>query len=128
MRLPRLGGYQPAIAYRLLVHKPGAGLFGFQPNVFVTGHPLVPRESRRRDNLHTVTDGKDPLTLTVELANDLEQPGIVSQVLRRSAAEDEDRGVILDFDVLECDGCLETISAAFDVGVPSRLEIVHHEV
>src|SRR6476646_11348765 len=75
-----------------------------------------------------MADGEDPLLRSIESPDNIQQADVVPQVLGRPAAKNEHRVIVLDFYLIECQICLEPISLSFDVGVPSRLEVVHHKM
>src|ERR1039457_3081653 len=101
MRLPRLCGYDSPVAHGLLVHKRSSGLLRFQANVLIAGHPLPARQPCRSQYLDAMANGEDPFPLAVELTYDLDHPGVVAQVLRRPAPQDEHRSILLNSDILE---------------------------
>src|ERR1051326_2833659 len=128
MRLPRLCGYESPVTHRLFGDERAAGLFRFQADVLIAGDALAPRQPCRREYLDTVANREDPFPATIEFANDLDQLGVVPQILGRSATQDEQRAIVLNRDVVEGEVGFEAIAAPFDIGVPARLEIVHDEV
>src|ERR1039457_1700494 len=128
MRLPRLCGYDSPVAHCLLVHKRPPGLLGFQANVLIARHPLPARQPCRSQYLHAMANGEDPFPLAVELTHDLDHPGVVAQVLRRPAPQDEHRSILLNSDIVECQVGFKPVAGLLDIGVPSRLKIVHHQV
>ena len=79
-------------------------------------------------HLYAMADGEDPLAGAVEGTQDVEQRLVVAQILGRAPAQQEDRVVVLDANLFEGEIGFETIAAAFDVGVPAGLEIVHDQV
>ena len=75
-----------------------------------------------------MADGEDPLLRSIESPHHIQQADIVPQILGRPAAKNEHCVIVLDFYLIECQICLEPITLSFDVGVPSRLEVVHHKM
>jgi hypothetical protein len=53
---------------------------------------------------------------------------VVAEILGGPAAHQEDCGVVLDADLVEGEIGFQAIAAAFDVGVPAGLKIVHDQV
>ena len=60
--------------------------------------------------------------------SDLEQRIVVAQVLGSAPAQQQDGFVVLDADLVESNVGFEPIAPAFNIGVPTGLEIVHHQV
>ena len=85
-------------------------------------------EAGGRQHLYAVADGEDPFFGAVEGAQDVEQGLVVAQILGGAPAKQEDRLVVLDTNLVEGEVGFQTISAAFDVGVPAGLKIVHDQV
>jgi hypothetical protein len=52
----------------------------------------------------------------------------VAQVLRRAAAYEQDGPIVGHIGFVEGDLGVQTVACALDVGVPTGLEIVHHEM
>lgn len=69
MRLPCLGGDEPAVADGLLIYENAAGLFGFEADVFVAGETLAFGKARSRKNLYSVANGEYPFILGIEFAD-----------------------------------------------------------
>jgi len=128
MRLPGLCGDDSSGTDRLLVDKDAAGLLGFQANVLVAGDAFAACQPGGGQDLYSMADGEDPLLLAIELAHNFNHSRIVPQVLRRPAAQDKHCRVLVYTNIVEFHGSFQSVAGALDVGVPSRLEIVHHEV
>src|SRR5579862_1046700 len=96
--------------------------------MFVTGHASTADQPCSSQHLNAMADGEDPLLRSIESPDNFQQADIVPQVLGRPAAKNERRVIVLDFYLIECQICLEPISLSFNVGVPSRLEVVHHKM
>ena len=128
MRLPGLGADDAFIDDGLLVDKSGAGKFGFAAHVLVAGHAFAGGEPGGGQHLYAVADGEYPLACAVEGTQDVEQRFVIAQILGRPSAQQKDRGVVLDANLIEGEIGFQAIPAAFDVGVPAGLEIVHDQV
>src|SRR5260370_7334768 len=128
VRLPGLGGDQAPVAHSLLVDERGAGEFGFSAHVPVARHALAGGESGGGQHLYAVADGEDPLAGTVEAAEDLEQRIVVAQILGGAPAQQQDGLVVLDAHLVEANVGFEPIAPAFNIGIPTGLESVHHQV
>jgi hypothetical protein len=63
-----------------------------------------------------------------KLADNFQNSGIASQIFRRSPAQNEDRIVFGGLHLIDGDVGFETVAGTFDVHVPARLEIVHHQL
>ena len=75
-----------------------------------------------------MADGEDPLAGAVEGAQDFEQGLVVAQILGGAPAQQKDGSVVLARDLVEGEVGFQAVAAAFDVGVPTGLEIVHDQV
>jgi Zn-dependent M28 family amino/carboxypeptidase len=129
VRLPCLSRDDAAVAHRLIlgdVRRAGGG--DFPATVFVRGHALALDQAGSGENLHAVADAEDPLLLAIEFPQDREHAPIVPQILRRAAAEHEHRGVVLDLHLVERQIGFGAVAGPLDVGVPSFLEIMNHEM
>lgn len=128
VRLPGLAGNDAAIANGLLVYKCSTSLLSFEADVFIAGNALTFSEACGGEYLDTMADGEDPFLLCVEFAGDLEQAPIVAEVLRSATAQNKDGIIISHIYVVEREVGLQAVAGTFDVGIPSRLKVVHDEV
>ena len=128
MRLPSLPSDKAAITNSLLVYKCTATLFRFDANVLVAGNAFTFREARGGEYLDAMADGKDPFLLRVELADNIEQPPIVAEVLRSTTSKNENGIVVIHIYLVERDVGLQAVAGALDVGIPPWLEVVHYEM
>src|SRR5947209_16326941 len=121
MRLPRPRGNETPFAYGLLIDEDCPGLPRLHANMLIACHVLPTGQSGCREYLHPMANGEDPSPQAIELAHDFDHLHIVPQVLRSPAAEDQDRGILLDSNVVEFHAGFQSVSAPLDVRVPSRL-------
>ena len=75
-----------------------------------------------------MADRENGLAGTSKVPNNLHHARIMAQEFRGPAAEQQHGGVLVHRYVVESDVRIETVALAFDVGVPSGLEIVHDQV
>jgi hypothetical protein len=75
-----------------------------------------------------MADAEDPFALVIELPDDADQARIVPQVFRGAPADQDHRLVLFDDHIVEGHVGLHPVPGSLAVGVPSRLEVVHHEV
>jgi len=94
---------------------------------FITNTPAAPA-SGGGQHLYAMAVGEYPLACAVEGTQDVEQRFVIAKILGRPSARQKDRGVVLDANLLEREIGLQAIPAAFDLGVPAGLEIVHDQV
>src|SRR4051812_7695055 len=126
--LPGGRGDEPSIAHAVRGHVSPARGFGLEAHVFVAGHAFSLEEPGGGHELDAMADGEDPFTGSVELAKDRQDARIVAQVPGRTAADAHQGGVLGDVDVLERQVRLEDVSGHLLVGIPTWLEVVHHQV
>src|ERR1035438_5829014 len=93
MRLPRLSSHDAPVAHGLIAYICCAGLLRFQTHVFIAGHTFARRQPRGSQHLDAVADCENPLSLPVKRPHNVEDPGIIPQVLGRSATQYEHGGV-----------------------------------
>ncbi len=128
MRLPGLGSDDPAIPNGLLLREPGAGLFRFNAHVFVAGDAPAGKYPGGRQHLDAVADGKHPFSGGLEFPDNFEDQRVIAQVFGGTTAEDQNSLELRRLHLIEGNVSVQSIAGALDVGVPSRLEIVHHQM
>ena len=126
--MPGLAGDDAAIANRLLVYECASSLLRFKADVFIAGDALAFDEAGGREHLDAMTYREDPFLLHIELADDIEQAPVVAEVLRSTAAQNEDGIVVIHFDLVEREVGGQTITRTLDIGVPTWFKVVHHEM
>jgi len=128
VRLPGLPGNDAAVTSDLLTDKGAASLFDFAANVFIAGDARSLYQPRRDEHLNSVANGQDPLFGGTEFPNDFEQTPVITEILRGSAAENQDGLVVAHLYLIKADIGVETIAGSFNISVPSRFEIVHDKM
>ena len=126
--MPGLAGDHAAITNGLLVYKCSSSLLRFEADVFIAGNALAFREACGGEHLDAMADGEDPLLLRVEFADNVQQAPIVAEVLRSTAAQNEDCVVIAHIYLVEREVGLQTVAGTLDVGIPARLKVMHDEM
>src|SRR5580765_6978075 len=66
-------------------------------------------------HLYAMADGEYPLACAVEGTQDVEQRFVIAKILGRPSAQQKDRGVVLDANLLEGEIGFQAIPAAFDL-------------
>jgi hypothetical protein len=128
VRLPRLGGYNPSVAHGLIAYIRCPGLLRFQSHVLIAGHTLARRQPRGSQHLDTVADREDPFFLPAECSHNIQDLGIIPQVLGRPPAQYQHGGIFLDFHLIEGKISFQPVARTLDIGIPARLEIVHDKM
>ncbi len=123
-----MAGDHAAIANGLLVNKCSSGLFGFEADVFVAGKALTFGESGGGEYLNAMADGEDPLLLSVEFADDVEEAAIVAEILRSATAQNEDGVILTHLYLVKGEVGLQAVAWPLDVSIPPWLKVVYDEM
>src|SRR4029453_19158304 len=75
-----------------------------------------------------VADREEPRAVRIELAQDLQHPPVVPQVLGRAPADADRRDVVRRDDVGEREVRVHRVPRHLLVGIPAGLEVVHDEM
>jgi hypothetical protein len=128
VRLPGLASDYAAITNGLLVYKCTSRLLGFEADMFIAGDALALCEAGGGQYLDAMTDSENPFFLQVKFSDNIEQAQIIAEVLRSSAAQNEDGIVLVHIYLVEREVSLKTVAGTLYVGIPPWLKVVHYEM
>lgn len=126
--LPGLGGDDAVVADGLARVPGAAGMLHFEADVLIAGDAAVRDEAGGDEDLDAVADGEHPLAGGVEGLDEIEEGGVVAEVLGRASADEEDGIEAIGAGLGDGEIGGEAVAWAFDVGIPAGFEVVHDEV